>query len=627
VRRSPASTPSAVSSRPDSASGRRSSLAVAGVSDSESQARIHPIVALDYRVRTPGLVIVGLLVLSHFYGLGQPQPAWLWMLLALTTLVWPHVAYFWARDSADTKTAELRNLLIDCALIGGWTAAIHFSLFPTALMISAITTSCLSVAGGRFTIWAVASLCLGIVAVGAFIGLRVEPDASILTTSLSIAGTFAYTSIFGIHSHVQTRRVIQAKKELAKQNRQIQQQYDIIERALQSAIEAGQRAEAANEAKSAFLANMSHELRTPLNAILGYSEMLAEEAQASGNADIVPDLEKIQTAGRHLLGLINNVLDLSKIEAGKMKLYLETFDIAPIVREAAVTLEPLLSKRGNRLEVICPKDIGHLRGDVTKVRQVLLNLLSNANKFTEKGTITLEVQRETRADGQWVLFHARDTGIGMTPEQLAKLFQAFTQADARTTREYGGTGLGLAISQKLSRLMGGKITAESAPGVGSTFTVQLPGEIENFDGEASFIRRSTPTPVALQDSHADPRRRPRILVIDDDPAVCELMERVCLKNGYRVTTARTGREGLEIARQKVPDLVTLDVLMPGLDGWDVLREFKSDPALAAVPVVVITIVDDRDRALALGASDHLLKPVDYERLAALLETHRHAASA
>ncbi len=198
-------------------------------------------------------------------------------------------------------------------------------------------------------------------------------------------GTFSFTSIFGYYSHVQTRRWLAARKELASQNERIQEQYALIESALQSALEANEAAKQASQAKSAFLANMSHELRTPLNAILGYSEMLAEDAEASGHADIVPDLKKIRTAGRHLLGLINDVLDLSKIEAGKMRLYLETFEVASVVEEAAGTARPLIEKKGNRLEVRCPAGLGSIREDVTKVRQVLLNLLSNAGKFTENG--------------------------------------------------------------------------------------------------------------------------------------------------------------------------------------------------------------------------------------------------
>ena len=249
---------------------------------------------------------------------------------------------------------------------------------------------------------------------------------------------------------------------------------------------------------------MSHELRTPLNAILGYSEMLAEDAEASGDADLQSDLKKILTAGRHLLGLINDVLDLSKIEAGKMRLYLETFELSGVVGEAVETARPLIEKKGNRFEVLCPADIGSIREDATKVRQVLLNLLSNAGKFTEGGLVTLDVRREIGPAGNWVLFRVSDTGIGMTSAETKRLFESFVQADAGTSKKFGGTGLGLAITRKLCRLMGGDIVVESAPGLGSTFTVRLPGEIENFDGDATSVRISTLAGVKLP-----PPRRPR----------------------------------------------------------------------------------------------------------------------
>jgi len=257
--------------------------------------------------------------------------------------------------------------------------------------------------------------------------------------------------------------------------------------------EARRAAEQANRTKSQFLANMSHELRTPMNAIIGYSEMLQEEAEDLDQKGFIPDLQKIHGAGRHLLGLINDILDLSKIEAGKMTLFLEEFEVTKLVSEVSATVQPLVARNGNKLEVNCPANLGAMRADVTKVRQTLFNLLSNASKFTEKGTITLRVWNDkcrmtnvetTKAPdsssrhSSFVIFQVTDTGIGMTPEQLAKLFQAFEQADASTTKKYGGTGLGLAISRKFCQIMGGDITVTSEPGRGSTFTVRLPTAVE-----------------------------------------------------------------------------------------------------------------------------------------------------
>ncbi len=584
----------------------------------------HPLVALDYRVRVPAMLIVALIGIAHF--VDKPQGAVLWIAIVFTGLVWPQLAYLIASRARDSKRAELANLLFDSLLVGCWTAATGFSVLPSLMMTSAIITACLSVGGVRFTVWAVASIMAGMLAVGALTGFRVVHEASLLTTCLSVLGTLAFTSIFGFHSHIQTRRVVKARRELTDQHRQIQDQYTIIERALQSALDSNDAVRQANQAKSVFLANMSHELRTPLNAILGYSEMLMEDADAKGDTEVVSDLKKIQSAGKHLLGLINGVLDFSKVEAGKMKLFLETFEVSKVIEEALNTARPLIENNGNRLEVRCPADIGPMREDMTKVRQVLLNLLSNAAKFTQGGVVTLDVWRENRVDGNWVYLKVSDNGIGMTPEQVGRLFQPFTQADAATSRKYGGTGLGLALTQKFCTMMGGDIEVESAQGKGSAFTIRLPGEIENFDGEASSVRVSTLPGMKLTDIAGPiplPGGQPKVvLVIDDDPAVLDLMQRICSKAGYRVIATRSGDEGLRLAREKSPDLITLDVVMPGMDGWDVLAALKKDETVCRIPVVVVTIADERDRGIALGASDYFVKPVDHEKLMAALSRIR-----
>jgi len=588
--------------------------------------RIHPIVGLDYRVRIPGMLFVSLFAVSYFSG--RPYGPLLVAAMVFTGFAWPHSAYFLARRARDTKRAELRNLLVDSFIVGCWIAAMSFSLWPTVAMIATMMNGNLAVGGVRFAGKGVLAILVGVLAAGAFLGFHPVFASDIVTTFLSIGGLLITVSMFGIHSHIQTSRVYKAKSELAARNEQIQEQNRLIEQARQSALEARDAAEAANRAKSAFLANMSHELRTPLNAIIGYSEMLEEDAEASGNAGFVADLQKIRSAGKHLLDLINDVLDLSKVEAGKMKLYLETFDVAGVVEEVVPTAQPLIEKNGNTLEVRCAPDVGQLREDITKVRQVLLNLLSNAAKFTEKGTVSLEVTRENDVAGTWVVFRVRDTGIGMNPEQLGKLFQAFTQADGSTQRKYGGTGLGLALSRKFCVMMGGDINAQSEPGKGSTFTMRLPGDVENVDGEATSIHVSLKKRISqivrLPDTAPAAAQAPRqrMLVIDDDPSVCELMTRLCGKEGYEVVTAATGEEGLKLAREKQPNLITLDVMMPGMDGWAVLKTLKADPQLSAIPVVMITIADERQRGLALGAADYLVKPVDRNRLAGVLEAHR-----
>ncbi len=369
-------------------------------------------------------------------------------------------------------------------------------------------------------------------------------------------------------------------------------------------LHARSEAEAANSAKSQFLASMSHELRTPLNAIIGYSEMLQEDALERGAEAFVPDLQKIHSAGKHLLTLINDVLDLSKIEAGKVQLYLETFEVAPLVEQVAATVRPLVEKNANQLTVRCAPGVGAMHSAATRIRQVLLNLLSNASKFTDHGVIALEVER---ADDD-VIFRVRDTGIGMTPEQLERLFQAFSQAEASTSAKYGGTGLGLAISRRFCQLMGGDVEAESTPGQGSTFTVRLP---------SSAPDEGAPHPRA--DSVVRPANGAgRVLVIDDDAAARDLVARFLENEGLEVVGVADGAAGLNAAREHRPDVITLDVVMPGMDGWAVLTALKSDPELADVPVVMLSMLDEKNLGFALGASEYLTKPVDRDRLIRVL---------
>jgi PAS domain S-box-containing protein len=370
----------------------------------------------------------------------------------------------------------------------------------------------------------------------------------------------------------------------------------------------------ASRAKSQFLANMSHELRTPLNAIIGYSEMLAEEAEDLGENDFRADLEKIRSAGKHLLALINDVLDLSKIEAGAMRLYIESFDLRTTIQGVVATLEPLVAERGNTLTVNVVEGAETMRADVTKLRQTLLNLLSNATKFTENGRITLDVEPIEHVGRPFYRFSITDTGIGMSAEQVARLFRPFMQADASTTRRYGGTGLGLAISQRFCEMMGGRIDVESAEGSGSTFRVLLPQVVEEERHGTSEV------PFLIDDGAS----HPRILVIDDDSSVQDIVRRALLRSGFVVESATDGQDGLDRARRDPPDAIVLDVMMPGLDGWGVLTALKGDPSTADIPVVMLTILEQSEVGFALGAVDFLVKPVKTQRLSAVL--HRHCRS-
>ena len=371
-------------------------------------------------------------------------------------------------------------------------------------------------------------------------------------------------------------------------------------------------AEKANQVKSAFLANMSHELRTPLNAIIGYSEMLLEEAEDTGESALVPDVNKILAAGKHLLDLINAILDLSKIEAGKMELYVETFQVSALIDEAASIVKPLLEKNGNALKIAIGAGVDSMRTDQTKLRQALFNLMSNASKFTNDGIVNIEVKAVA---GEQLAFAVSDTGVGMSPEQLARLFEPFTQGDASTSRKYGGTGLGLVISRRFARMLGGDITVESTLGKGSTFTLTLP----------KVLREEKASADAAVDANAAQENTGTVLVIDDEPAVHDILARTLAKHSFRVQTARSGDEGLRLARKLRPQIITLDVMMPGMDGWTVLSSLKSDPDLAHIPVIMLTIVDDKNLGYSLGAADYLTKPIDRDRLTAVLLRYRAGA--
>ena len=383
----------------------------------------------------------------------------------------------------------------------------------------------------------------------------------------------------------------------------------------------GKEIELASQHKSQFLANMSHELRTPMNAIIGVSEMLLEDAQDLGHDDQVEPLSRVLRAGRHLLALINGILDLSKIEAGKMDLDLATFAIEPLVRDVASTVGTIAEKNGNRLEVRCPSGLGVMHADEIRIRQALLNLASNAVKFTEGGLVTIAVGRESGDGGGTVVFSVADTGIGMTSEQIGRLFQDFSQADSSTTRRYGGTGLGLAISRRFCRMMGGDITVESVSGEGSVFTIRLPADVR---GTAAVPGRSEREESGVSRNMHDAGRH--ILVVDDDPTVRELMVRHLTRKGFSVRTAADGTDALAQARRARPDAITLDVIMPGIDGWTVLAAIKGDPTLADIPVLLVTIEENRKRGYALGATEYLVKPVDRKRLVESLRSLCGAAA-
>jgi CheY-like chemotaxis protein/anti-sigma regulatory factor (Ser/Thr protein kinase) len=355
-------------------------------------------------------------------------------------------------------------------------------------------------------------------------------------------------------------------------------------------------------------------LRTPLNAIIGYAEMLQEEAQDVALDSFSTDLHKIHSAGKHLLSLINDVLDLSKIEAGKMELYLEQFDVGRAVQEVADTARPVIEKNHNSFALIVADDAGIMHSDLIKLRQALLNLLSNAGKFTRDGRVSLEVTVDRQGASEELVFRVKDTGIGMGRETIRRLFEPFQQADAGTSRRFGGTGLGLALTRRLARIMGGEVTVESELGQGSVFTLRLPRQARpGFDANVAEVKE------AERDSGAGGKGL--VLVIDDDANARDLLKRVLAKEGFRSEVAASSEEGLRLARLLQPTAITLDVMMPQMDGWTVLHALKTDPATRDIPVIMVTMIDNRNLGYALGASDYLTKPIDREQLARVLRKY------
>jgi PAS domain S-box-containing protein len=465
---------------------------------------------------------------------------------------------------------------------------------------------------------------------GEVVGRRKDGSTFPVEVSFSEVPLGSRTLVTGIFRDITQRK--KAEDEIRRMNEELESRVRLrtleledamakLELALEGALQA-------SKSKDAFLASMSHELRTPLNAILGFAEMLMENADDEGYTAIVPDLKKIHLAGKHLLDLINDILDLAKIESGTMKLDLTEFSLVDLLDKIKTLAVPLAKQNGNELIFEADGEPGRIRADEKRVRQVLLNLLSNACKFTDKGRITLRARREA-GDGEWVVFSVSDTGIGMSAEGMQKLFQPFYQVDSSTTRKRGGTGLGLAITRTFCEMMGGSIRVDSEPGKGSTFTVRLPAVVTPPKED---VPRPAPIPRDLRpDGLAAPRPasapRDLVLVIDDDANVRELVERFLRKEGLQVRTAASGEEGLRLAKELRPAAITLDVMMPGIDGWALLAALKTDAVTADIPVIMLTIVDNSQRGYALGAADYLTKPIDWPRLGAVLRKFSRASAA
>ncbi len=442
--------------------------AVQSLPSPQSPRRVHPTVRLDYGLRVLGQGFFGAVALSVLQL--RALPAGAVVLICSVALLWPHLAYQIASRARDSKSAEQRNLLVDAFLLGAFTLLTGLDLWIGVVAFTAVNAANLSIGGLRQGGIGAACFALGLLVTGLHAGFAVQPVPP-LAHAMTALAVMSYTTGFGLASHFQTRQAIAAKREVHARNQIIEQQKAHLERSRGLAERAREQAEAANRTKSAFLANMSHELRTPLNAVIGYTEMLEEDLAERGEpGTALADLGRIKGAARHLLQMINDVLDLSKIEAGKIELHVESFELAELLDQVVSTTQPLLAANRNRLQVHCAPGLGPVQSDLTKLRQVLINLVSNASKFTRDGRIAIAATGGLDADGRpLVVFEVTDTGIGMTPSQLGRLFQPFVQADAEIPRKYGGTGLGLAISRRLCRLLGGDVTAVSTFGQGSQF--------------------------------------------------------------------------------------------------------------------------------------------------------------
>jgi len=417
--------------------------------------------------------------------------------------------------------------------------------------------------------------------------------------------------------HELEQKTVQLETARNDLERRVEERTAELSLAKNQAEQAQAVAEEANIAKTQFLANMSHELRTPLNAIIGYSEILKEEVEDLGENELIPDLDKIKGAGKHLLVLINDVLDLSKIEAGKMTLFFEKVDLVTLSNEIKATIQPLIDKKANILTITGSEVLGEIQTDITKLRQMLLNLLSNAAKFTEQGTIYLDIERQTQADGESLIFAVTDNGIGMTEEQQKKLFEAFTQADSSTTRRYGGTGLGLTITKEFAEMMGGNLKVKSQFGHGSRFTLSLPAQ----PAQVEPPKKAKPQQPVLVGEGI-------ILIIGNEPVVCDLLKNDLSKLGYAVAITNNENDSIKLANKLRPDIIFLDIQTSDRESWQILSSLKKNALFAHIPVIIISSrAAQKEKGYAMGAAYAMTLPLKREQLMMILDKYHIGDSA
>lgn len=587
---------------------------------------------------------VQMFIVSHLFGpiIATPIPLFLWFadpspwphvaILALSIYgFWPFLALVKAFPRAYTPLAMLSVLNLTFAILWG---TYNYGGTSSPFLLWFVLTPLLAFMylGSTWTarVFVFAQITLGIAALYGFYLYGSFPE-HIPVSEMVMAGVLSAlgANIYVFMMAAYYSSVVDSQSELIKE-------IDRHQDTLKALTNAKDDAERANGAKSEFLAKMSHELRTPLNAVLGYSEILLEDAELDGRGEQIADLQKISAAGKHLLAMVNDILDISKIEAGKMALHVESVDLDKLIDDVEATARPLAAKNTNSFVVERGTALGSMRADATKLRQAIFNLLSNAAKFTQNGQITLAAKRT----GDWVEIAVSDTGIGISREQQRALFSNFSQANAKIAAVYGGTGLGLSLSQNLCRLMGGRIEVESELGKGSRFTIRVPAQVERRETPAGVV--SAPRPVRgpteddfLADSAGEVNerwlgyagmsghspnheRRGRLLIVDDDRNFLELAERLFIKEDYTPICTDAPQSALQIARTVKPSAIFLDILMPGFDGWDVLAALKADPVTSDIPVFMISILAERSKALAAGADGIVMKPLDASKVKAVL---------
>ena len=558
------------------------------------------LVRMIYPVRSLGLLFA-LLIIGLTLRDRTVNPV-AWMPVLAYTLVWPSVAYLRARRTADQSAAELQNLLVDSFFIGAWLSLLSFSLLPSLFLIVGTHFPNLAVGGARLELRGIVATLAGAALWTAFCGFQLQPEANLAASFVSMLCTLIFVAVVGANAYRINRHYVEARENAERRAVELEH--------------ARTAAEAASRAKSQFLAAMSHELRTPMNAIIGFTDLLLR-----GNHDArqQEQLRHIDAASRSLLALINQVLDLSKIEAGKLELESRAFAPGVMLDKLEALFQSQAAARNLRLHVSRSADLpAAVTGDAMRLEQVLTNLLGNALKFTQAGSIELTVERRGERDGRIVLeFGVRDTGIGISAEQLERLFTPFTQADQSTTRRYGGTGLGLAISKQLIELMGGELSVESRPGEGSTFRFSVP--LATADGVPAGEAPSRSAISQLEAARAV--RGLRVLLAEDNAMNRRLVGEILGDAGVVLDYAEDGRKALAAVQVTTYDLVLMDMQMPEMDGLEATRAIRALPRFASLPIIAMTanaFEEDRAACVAAGMNDFLAKPIDAEQVLAIL---------